>query len=98
MPCVLVALALLTPRLAVALLWFFSHWFNGLFSSLLWPIVGFVFLPTTLLWYSAVHHWFGGAWTLGPVVGLLVTLVIDLSPAREHRRFTRRGRRSEDTE
>lgn len=95
MPCFLVALALLTPRLAVALLWFFGHWFDGLFSSLLWLIVGFVFLPTTLLWYSAVHHWFGGAWTLWPIVGLVVALVIDLSPAREHRRFTRR--RSGDT-
>ena len=95
MPCLVVALALLTPRLAVAALWFFSHWFDGLFSSLLWPIVGFVFLPTTLLWYSAVHHWFGGAWTLWPVVGLVVALVIDLSPVREHRRFT--GRRSGDS-
>ena len=91
MPCLLAVLALLTPRLAVALLWFFSHWFEGLFSSLLWPIVGFVFLPTTLLWYTAVHHWFGGAWTLGPVVGLVVALAIDLSPARAHRRFTSRG-------
>ena len=91
MPCFVVALALLTPRLVVALLWFFTTWFVGLFSSLLWPIVGFVFLPTTLLWYSAVHHWFGGAWTLWPVVGLVVALVIDLSPVRQHRRFRRRG-------
>jgi hypothetical protein len=90
MPCFLVALALLTPRLAVALLWFLSPWFEGLFSSQLWPIIGFIFLPTTLLWYSAVHHWFGGAWTLWPVVGLVVALVIDLSPIRGHRRFTRR--------
>lgn len=95
MPCFLVALALLAPRAAVALLWFFSRWFDGLFSSLLWLIVGFVFLPTTLLWYSAVHHWFGGAWTLWPVVGLVVALVIDLAPVREHRRF--RSRRSGDT-
>ena len=90
MPCFVVALALLTPRLVVALLWFFTTWFVGLFASLLWPIVGFVFLPTTLLWYSAVHHWFGGAWTLWPVVGLVVALVIDLSPVRQHRRFRRR--------
>jgi len=94
MPLLLAALALLTPRLAVALLWFFSRWFDGLFSSPLWPIVGFVFLPTTLLWYSVVHHWLGGAWTLWPVVGLVVALVIDLSPVRAHRRF--RGRRSGD--
>ena len=95
MPCLLLALALLTPRLAVAILWLYGHWFDGLFASLLWPIVGFVFLPTTLLWYSAVHHWFGGAWTLWPVVGLVVALVIDLSPVRAHRRF--RSRRSEDS-
>ena len=93
MPCMLGVLALLTPRLAVALLWFFSRWFDGLFSSLLWPILGFVFLPTTLLWYSAVQHWFGGAWSLWPGLGLVVALVIDLSPARHHRRFT--ARRSE---
>ena len=90
MPCFLVLLALLTPRLVVALLWFFSRWFEGLFPTLLWPILGFIFLPTTLLWYSAVHRWFGGAWTLWPVVGLVVALVIDLSP---HHRFTRRRAR-----
>jgi hypothetical protein len=95
MPCFLVALALFTPRLAVALLWLFSPWFGGLFPTLLWPVIGFVFLPTTLLWYSAVHRWFGGAWTVWPVVGIVVALLIDLSPVREHRRFT--GRRSGDS-
>ena len=95
MPCLVAALALLTPRLAVAFLWFFSHWFEGLFTSLLWPIIGFVLLPTTLLWYSVVHHWFGGAWTLWPVVGIVVALMIDLSPVRGHPRF--RGRRSGDS-
>jgi hypothetical protein len=90
MPCVLAALALFTPRLAVGLLWFFSHWFDGIFTSLLWPIVGFLVLPTTLLWYTAVHHWFGGAWTLWPVVGIVVALLIDLSAVRGHRRITRR--------
>ena len=77
MPCVLVVLAFFAPRLAVGLLWFFTHWFEGLFTS--------------LLWYSAVQHWFGGAWTLWPVVGIVVALMIDLSPVRGHPRF--RGRR-----
>ncbi|HEV8510840.1 MAG TPA: hypothetical protein VGQ48_10370 [Gemmatimonadales bacterium] len=86
MPCFLVGLALITPRLAVALLWLFTRWFEGMFSSLLWLVVGFIFLPTTLLWYSAVQHWFGGQWTLWPVVGIVVALAIDLSPARGYRR------------
>ena len=94
MPFLLAILALLTPRLLVALLWFFSHWFDGVFPSVLWPIVGFLVLPTTLLWCSVVTHMFGGAWTLWPTVGLVVAIVIDLSPVREHRRF--RGTRSGD--
>ena len=86
MPCFFVVLALLTPRLVVALLWLFTLWFRGIFPSLLWPILGFIFLPTTLLWYSAVQHWFAGQWTLWPIVGLVVALLIDLSPASGRRR------------
>jgi hypothetical protein len=81
MPCFFVVLALLTPRLVVALLWFLSTWFQGMFSTILWPILGFIFLPTTLLWYSAVQHWYGGQWTLWPIVGLIIALAIDVSPA-----------------
>ena len=86
MPCFMVLLAFATPRLVVALLWLFSHWFEGQFPSPLWPILGFVFLPTTLLWYTAVQHWFAGQWTLWPIVGLVFAILIDLSPAKGRRR------------
>ena len=88
MPCLFALLALLTPRLLVALLWLFTRWFDGIFSSLLWPVLGLIFLPTTLLWYTAVQHWFAGQWTLWPVVGLVLALLIDLSPAGGRRRRT----------
>jgi hypothetical protein len=81
MPCLLTLLALFTPRVVILLLWFFTTWFTGLFDTLLWPILGFLFLPTTLLWYTAVQHWFAGEWTLWPIVGLVVALAIDVSPA-----------------
>jgi hypothetical protein len=68
------------------LLWFFSRWFDGVFPSTLWPILGFIFLPTTLLWYTAVQHWFQGQWTLWPIVGLVLALMIDISPAGGRRR------------
>ena len=86
MPCLVVVVALAAPRLAVALLWFFTRWFEGLFPTLLWPILGFVFLPTTLLWYTAVQRWFAGQWTLWPIVGLVVALAVDVSPAGGSRR------------
>ncbi len=80
MPCLLALLALITPRLVVFLLWLFSNWFRGIAG--LWLILGFIFLPTTLLWYTAVQHWFAGQWTLWPIVGIVIALLIDLSPAR----------------
>ncbi len=85
MPCLLAILALAMPRVVILLLWFLSGWFRGVFDTLLWPILGFLFLPTTLLWYVAVQRWFAGQWTLWPIVGLVVALLIDLSPARGRR-------------
>lgn len=90
MPCLLAILALAAPRLVVALVWFFSNWFHGLFPSMLWPVLGFVFLPTTLLWYSAVQHWYGGQWTTAPIIGLVIALLIDVSPASGAGRGSRR--------
>jgi hypothetical protein len=86
MPCLFVLLALATPRFVVIVLWLFSNWFRGIFSTSLWLILGFLFLPTTLLWYTAVQHWFGGQWTLWPIVGIVIALSIDLSPASHKRR------------
>ena len=81
MPCLLALIALLTPRILILGLWFLSDWFQGIFDTLLWPVLGFVFLPTTLLWFTAVQHWFGGEWGTVPIVGLVVALLIDVSPA-----------------
>ncbi|WNG35852.1 hypothetical protein F0U60_20740 [Archangium minus] len=78
MPVLAALFALAVPRLVVLVLWFFTHWFRGMFDTLLWPILGFLFLPTTLLWYSAVQHWFDGQWTLWPIVGLVFSLMLDV--------------------
>lgn len=86
MPCLFVVLALAAPRLVIVLLWLFTHWFRGLFDTALWPIVGFIFLPTSFLWFTAVQRWFGGEWTLWPIVGLVIALMIDMSPAGGRRR------------
>ncbi len=89
MPCLGVLFALITPRLLIVLLWFFTEWFTGIFDTLLWPILGFIFLPTTLLWYTAVQNWWGGDWQALQVIGLIIALVIDTSPAAGKRRDRR---------
>lgn len=81
MPCLFSIFALLTPRIVVVLLWLFSSWFTGIFTTAIWPVLGFIFLPTTLLWYTAVVNWFGGDWGIWTIIGLVVALMIDVSPA-----------------
>ena len=89
MPCLFVVFTLFAPRFVIALLYFFSSWFKGIFDTALWPILGFIVLPTTLLWYTAVQHWWGGVWSFWPIAGIVIALMIDLSPA-SHRRRRRR--------
>jgi hypothetical protein len=52
---------------------------------MLWPILGVIFLPTTLIWYSIVQHWFGGTWSTWPIIGLVIALLIDVSPFKGRR-------------
>lgn len=86
MPCLFAVLALITPRLVIALLFFFTNWFRGVFDTMLWPVLGFIFLPTTLLWYTVVQHWMGGVWSFWAVAGIVIALLIDVSPASGRRR------------
>jgi hypothetical protein len=88
MSCLLALIALITPRLVIVLVWLLSDWFDRVFDTALWPILGFVFLPTTLLWYTAVQNWWGGEWSFWTIAGLVIALVIDTSPASG-----KRGRR-----
>lgn len=81
MPCLLGILALFVPRVVIVLVWLFSNWFESAFDTLLWPVLGFIFLPTTLLWYSVVVNVYDGVWSLVPIVGVVIALLIDLSPA-----------------
>lgn len=86
MPCLFALLALLAPRIVIVVLWFFTTWFRGVFDNLLWPILGFIFLPTTMLWYSAVQNWYGGEWGTLQIVGIVIALLVDVSPASGRRR------------
>lgn len=87
MPCLAAMIALIAPRFLIVVLYFFSNFFGGVFTTLLWPILGFIFLPTTLLWYVAVQHWFGGDWNgAAQIIGIVLALMTDISPAGGKRR------------
>ena len=88
MPLLIVLLALLVPRFVIVLLWLLTNWFTGVFNNPLWPILGFIFLPLTLLWYTVVQHWFNGQWDIIPIAGMVIAILIDVSPTRFRRRRT----------
>lgn len=85
MPCFLAVLALFIPRVVIVLLWLFSTWFEGVFETLLWPLLGFIFAPTTMLWYSAVQNVYDGVWGTLQLVVLVIAVLIDLAPASGRR-------------
>ncbi|HKJ45094.1 MAG TPA: hypothetical protein VJ991_04615 [Balneolales bacterium] len=94
MGCLLVLIGLFTPRLVLALLWLASDWFSGIFHGALIPILGFIFLPYTLLWYTVVINWFNGVWGFWQVVILILAILTDLSAnggsARKGHKYYRR--------
>lgn len=52
MPCLLLVLALIAPRVCLVLLWLFTEFIDRAFDSLLLPLLGLVFLPFTTIAYA----------------------------------------------
>jgi hypothetical protein len=78
MPCFLLLVLLMFPRVALVLMWFYSTYLQRAFhGGLVLPVLGFIFLPITTIVY---------AWELNsgmPTAGinllwLLVAVVMDL--------------------
>lgn len=78
--CVMLLIGMFSPRLAIVLIYLFSGWMERAFDGLLIPILGFFFLPYTLLWTSVVFNRYGGEWGLWQILLLVVALILDFSP------------------
>jgi hypothetical protein len=76
MPCLLALLAVAFPRVAIVLLWLFTNFFSHIHGIVL-PILGFIFLPLTLIVYVYLQntHQPMGALQL---VFLIIAVVLDL--------------------
>ena len=53
-PCLVALIAVLSPRLAILLLWLFTNYVDRAFSGFFLPLVGLIFLPWTTLLYVLV--------------------------------------------
>ena len=81
MPCLFAVAVLLLPRATILFLWLLTNWFEGVFETVHWPVLGFLFMPTTMIWYSVVDQVYGGIWDTFQVVVLVIAALIDLSPS-----------------
>jgi hypothetical protein len=52
MPCLAVIVVLAFPRVALVVLWLFTHYLQRAYHGLLIPLLGFLFLPITTLAYA----------------------------------------------
>jgi hypothetical protein len=78
MPCLLAILAVAFPRVAIILLWLFTTFFNGVYHGIVIPILGFIFLPLTLIVYTYIAKFYPGPLTIAELVAIFVAVIIDL--------------------
>jgi hypothetical protein len=71
-PCLVVLLAVLSPRLALFCLWLFSDVLSRPFDSFIVPLLGFFLLPWTTLAYA-------GLWDSGHRVNGLEWFIVILA-------------------
>jgi hypothetical protein len=90
MPCLIPILAVFFPRFVMICIAIFTPWFGEAFHTVLWPFLGFLFMPYTTLAYMAAmlnnHHNVNGGWLALVVIAVLVDLGGQGGSARRRRR------------
>jgi hypothetical protein len=91
MPCLLLILFLLFPRVALAVLFFLSTYLDRPYhNNLLLLILGFIFLPLTTLVYAWMFH--SGIPVAGiNIMYLLIAAILDLGLVAGGSRHRRGG-------
>jgi hypothetical protein len=75
MPLVVGCLALMAPRFAIVLVVVFSDYIGRAYENMLWPFLGFLFMPLTTLAYAWAINSRGSVAGLGLVVVVLAVLM-----------------------
>jgi hypothetical protein len=78
MPCLLGCLALIFPRIVIVLVVIFSDYIGQAYSTVLWPLLGFFFMPLTTLAYAWAWHGTGGNVGGIHLAVVIIAVLIDL--------------------
>lgn len=89
MPCIILILALVFPRLLLLLIFLTSSYLERAFDNLLFPLAGFLFLPLTTLvyaWTMNSHGSIDGLYVLALILAVISDLGLMGSSGRRARR------------
>lgn len=78
MPCLFALMAVAFPRVAIVLLWLLTGFFNGIYQTVIIPLLGFIFLPLTFIVYTYLQRTNPGRMTTQGLVFIFVAVVLDL--------------------
>ena len=78
MPCLLALLAVAFPRVAIVLLWLFTNYFTGVYNNIVIPVLGFLFLPLTLIVYTYIEKSHPGTLTMQQLIFVFIAVILDL--------------------
>ena len=78
MPCLLALLVAAFPRVAIALLWLFTTFFSGVYHGILIPVLGFIFLPLTLVVYTYILKTYPGPFSTQELIFIFIAVILDL--------------------
>jgi hypothetical protein len=73
-----VLIALVSSRLALALVWIFTPWVDRAFGSVIWPILGILLLPWTTLTYVVLWNTNGRGVSGWEWIFVVLAVVVDL--------------------
>lgn len=77
MPCLIALAGLFFPRLVLVILFLFTGYLHAAYQTVLWPILGFLFMPFTTLAYAVAMNAMGGMGG-GGVVLVVIGVLLDL--------------------
>jgi len=87
--CLFAIIGAIWPRLALAFLYFFTPIPHRVFQTTLWPLLGFIFTPTTTLAYELCLTYIGPMDNIWCILIVLLAFLHDLTQLG-----VARGRRS----
>jgi hypothetical protein len=61
--CLLALIALFVPRITLLFIWLLTDWLGRVYETVVWPLLGFFFMPYTTLAYLAAQGHLTG-WNL----------------------------------